>query len=52
MYERNKGRVDVEYTRGNQIVVRHDVIIGKMPIMLGSSNCWLRGKNLQELALS
>ncbi len=42
--------MDVEYTRGNQIVVRNDVVIGKMPIMLGSSNCWLRNKTLDELA--
>ena len=32
------------------MVVRNDVLIGKMPIMLGSSNCWLRGKDHQKLA--
>jgi DNA-directed RNA polymerase III subunit RPC2 len=31
-------------------VRRNDELIGKMPIMLGSSNCWLRGKSHEELA--
>lgn len=42
--------VDVEYTRGNKIVIRNNVFIGKIPIMLGSSNCWLSGKSHEELA--
>jgi len=31
-------------------VRKNDEPIGKMPIMLGSSNCWLRGKSHEELA--
>ncbi|ORX62963.1 DNA-directed RNA polymerase III subunit RPC2 [Hesseltinella vesiculosa] len=42
--------VDVEYTRGKQIVKRKNVNIGRMPIMLRSSHCVLRGKNEAELA--
>ena len=42
--------VDVEYTKGSQINVASDVLIGHMPIMLGSSNCWLSSMNHQELA--
>ncbi|KAI1729131.1 RNA polymerase rpb2, domain 6 domain-containing protein [Ditylenchus destructor] len=33
--------VDIEYTRGNQRVVRNKLIIGRMPIMLRSSRCIL-----------
>lgn len=40
----------MEYTRGNEIVTRNDIPIGKMPIMLGCSNCWLRNASLAELA--
>lgn len=43
-------RVDIEYARGNQIVIRKGVEIGRMPIMLGSSNCVLNGKSFEELA--
>ncbi|KAL0488000.1 DNA-directed RNA polymerase III subunit RPC2 [Acrasis kona] len=42
--------VDVEYTRGKKIVTRKGVQIGKMPIMLRSSHCVLRGKSTEELA--
>ena len=42
--------VDVEYTRGNQRVIRKGLPIGRMPIMLRSSNCILTGKSHQELA--
>ena len=42
--------VDVRYTKGNKINVMNDVRIGHMPIMLGSSNCWLNDMNEQELA--
>lgn len=42
--------VDVEYTIGDRIFKRKQISIGNMPIMLGSSNCWLTGKNHQELA--
>lgn len=42
--------VDIEYTRGNQRVVRNNLLIGRMPIMLRSSNCVLTGKSQFELA--
>lgn len=42
--------VDIEYTRGNQRVIRKGLPIGRMPIMLRSSNCILTGKSPQELA--
>lgn len=43
-------KVDIEYTRGKQIVERRGVPIGKMPIMLRSSHCVLYGKNQKQLA--
>lgn len=42
--------VDVEYTRGKQIVKRKNVNIGRLPVMLRSSHCVLRGKSEAELA--
>lgn len=42
--------VDIEYTRGNQRVVRNNLPIGRMPIMLRSSNCVLAGKSEPEQA--
>ena len=42
--------VDVEYTKGEKIYRTKKVPIGQMPIMLGSSNCWLSGKTHEELA--
>ena len=42
--------VDIEYTRGTQRVIRKALPIGRMPIMLRSSNCILMGKSPQELA--
>eukprot|EP00578_Thalassiosira_sp_NH16_P002919 CAMPEP_0181137936 /NCGR_PEP_ID=MMETSP1071-20121207/33970_1 /TAXON_ID=35127 /ORGANISM="Thalassiosira sp., Strain NH16" /LENGTH=1106 /DNA_ID=CAMNT_0023224721 /DNA_START=74 /DNA_END=3392 /DNA_ORIENTATION=- len=42
--------VNVRYTRGRQIVVKKKVAIGRMPIMLRSSRCLLRGKSERELA--
>ena len=42
--------VDLEYVRGRQIVVRKNVVIGKIPIMLKSSHCVLAGKGELELA--
>lgn len=38
--------VDIEYTRGRQIVTRKSIPIGRMPIMLRSSNCHL--SNISE----
>jgi DNA-directed RNA polymerase III subunit RPC2 len=43
-------RVDVEYTYGHLIERRSDIVIGKMPLMLGCSNCCLRNKTPRELA--
>ena len=42
--------VTIEYTKGNKVQILKDVKIGYMPIMLGSSNCWLTGKNHEWLA--
>mmetsp|Transcript_25502 Transcript_25502/g.70429 ORF Transcript_25502/g.70429 Transcript_25502/m.70429 type:complete len:1320 (-) Transcript_25502:937-4896(-) len=42
--------VNVRYTRGRQIVVKRNVMIGRMPIMLRSKNCVLTGKSEDELA--
>eukprot|EP00127_Corallochytrium_limacisporum_P004832 Clim_evm15s183 gene=Clim_evmTU15s183 len=42
--------VDVEYTRGNDVVRRNDISIGRIPIMLRSSKCVLNGKSDAELA--
>ncbi len=42
--------VDIEYTRGTQRVVRNNLLIGRMPIMLRSSNCVLAGKSEYELS--
>lgn len=42
--------VDIEYTRGNQKVIRNDLLVGRMPIMLRSSNCVLTGRTFIELA--
>lgn len=42
--------VDIEYTRGNQRVIRKGLPIGRIPIMLRSSNCILTGKSSKELA--
>lgn len=42
--------VDIQYTRGNTIVLRKKLCIGRMPIMLRSSNCLLNGKSPVEMA--
>ncbi|XP_052807521.1 DNA-directed RNA polymerase III subunit RPC2-like [Mya arenaria] len=42
--------VDIEYTRGNQRIVRNNLPVGRMPIMLRSSNCVLNGKSPAEMA--
>ena len=41
--------VDLEYMRGNQIVLRNDLTIGKMPIMLRSNRCVLNNRSHAEL---
>ena len=42
--------VNVRYTRGRQIIVKRNVMIGRMPIMLRSKKCVLRDKSHDELA--
>ncbi|CAH1183423.1 unnamed protein product [Phaedon cochleariae] len=42
--------VDIEYTRGTQRVAKKGLLIGRMPIMLRSSNCVLSNKSEFELA--
>ena len=43
--------VDIEYTRGQQRIVRQGLPIGKMPIMLRSDRCVLNNaKNEVEMA--
>ncbi|CAG5128580.1 unnamed protein product [Candidula unifasciata] len=42
--------VDIEFVRGKQIFSKKNVEIGRMPIMLRSSNCVLTGKTAAEMA--
>lgn len=42
--------VNVRYTRGRQIVVKRNVVIGRLPIMLRSNRCILHNKTNDELA--
>ncbi|XP_035736738.1 DNA-directed RNA polymerase III subunit RPC2-like [Vespa mandarinia] len=42
--------VDIEYIRGHQPIIRNNLLIGRMPIMLRSSNCVLTNKSHFELA--
>ncbi len=42
--------VDVDYTRGQKIIRRRRIEIGRMPIMLRSNKCVLAGKSDKELA--
>ncbi|OAD47023.1 DNA-directed RNA polymerase III subunit RPC2 [Eufriesea mexicana] len=42
--------VDIEYIRGHQPIIKNNLLIGRMPIMLRSSNCILTGKSHFELA--
>ena len=42
--------VDLEYTKGDRILLKREVEIGRMPMMLGASNCWLHGLNHEQLA--
>jgi DNA-directed RNA polymerase beta subunit len=36
--------VDVKYTKGNTVVPHKNLMIGRIPIMLRSSKCGLRGR--------
>ena len=40
---------NVEFAINNKIFTKKDIIIGKMPIMLGSTHCHLFGKTQPEL---
>lgn len=42
-------KVDIEYMRGQQRVLKSDLVIGRMPIMLRSANCVLHEKSYEEL---
>lgn len=42
--------VDIEYTRGRNIVMHKDVEIGRMPIMLRSNKCILNGADENMMA--
>jgi DNA-directed RNA polymerase III subunit RPC2 len=42
--------VDLEYTKEGRILIKKGVPIGRMPMMLGSSNCWLHNMSNDELA--
>ncbi|KAI0561504.1 DNA-directed RNA polymerase [Gracilaria domingensis] len=42
--------VDIKYARGPENVLCHKLMIGKIPIMLRSNNCILKGKSDRELA--
>lgn len=41
--------VDIEFTRGQDVVRQKDILIGRMPIMLRSRNCVLYKKNVDDL---
>ncbi|KPM09624.1 DNA-directed RNA polymerase III subunit RPC2-like protein [Sarcoptes scabiei] len=40
--------VDIEYTRGQEVLTQKNLLIGRMPIMLRSRNCVLNRKNCAE----
>jgi DNA-directed RNA polymerase III subunit RPC2 len=42
--------VDLEYTRGNELVSCQNVVIGRIPVMLRSKICVLYNKNEMEMA--
>ncbi|KAK6640736.1 DNA-directed RNA polymerase III subunit RPC2 [Polyplax serrata] len=42
--------VAIEYTRGNERIIKKDLVIGRIPIMLQSANCVLYGKDEYELS--
>ncbi|KAF4519356.1 hypothetical protein B566_EDAN011362 [Ephemera danica] len=42
--------VDLEYTSGHEILTKKDFVIGRMPVMLRSDLCVLKGKGEFELA--
>lgn len=42
--------VDIKYRKGNNLVIRRNIPIGRLPIMLRSSKCVLNSKSELELA--
>lgn len=42
--------VDIEYYFNQKTITKTDVVIGRMPIMLGSNHCYLKGMDPKELA--
>ena len=40
----------IRYTRGNQVVLKKNVVVGRMPVMLRSLPCILRNKTHRQLA--
>ena len=42
--------VDITYWRGNQEIIRKKIPIGRIPIMLRSSNCILSGRSEKDMA--
>ena len=42
--------VSVKYVKGEQLVQKNNVPIGRIPVMLGASNCWLAGKSQEQLS--
>jgi DNA-directed RNA polymerase III subunit RPC2 len=42
--------VNIEYMKGDRPISIKNVVIGKLPIMLGSSNCNLTGKTHEQLS--
>lgn len=42
--------VDIEYTRGRNIIMHKDVEIGRMPIMLRSNKCILYDADESKMA--
>lgn len=43
--------VDIEYTKGHNVYNRKELMIGRMPLMLGCTNCILNNKSHDELAV-
>lgn len=40
--------VDIEYTRGQEVLTQKNLLIGRMPIMLRSNNCVLYQKSVDD----
>jgi len=43
--------VDIKYRRGQQLVKRKDIRIGRLPIMLRSNRCVLSGRSERDMGL-